>query len=112
MELCGLIKKGASGEEFDKFRSRIIFPICNLTGQTIAFGGRIVDQVLRRRSQVQHALREGNLSWLILLALPLALLLARRFVNTTPGPAFNQILARTAQLQLAYGLLLCVALLL
>ncbi len=41
LELCGLIKKSASGENFDKFRNRIIFPICNLTGRTIAFGGRV-----------------------------------------------------------------------
>ncbi len=54
----------------------------------------------------------GGCVWLVLLALPLALLLFRRFVSETPGPAFNQILARTALLQLLYGVLLSAALLL
>jgi DNA primase len=40
-ELCGTTKKSDSGEYYDKFRNRIIFPICNLSGKTIAFGGRI-----------------------------------------------------------------------
>lgn len=56
------------------------------------------------------ALREAAI-WLVLLALPLALLLLRRFVSETPGPAFNQILARTALLQLLYSVLLSAALL-
>jgi 1,4-dihydroxy-2-naphthoate octaprenyltransferase len=50
-------------------------------------------------------------AWLVLLVLPLALLLLFRFVRERPGPAFNRILARTALLQLLYGLLLSVALL-
>lgn len=50
--------------------------------------------------------------WLVLLALPVALLLLRRFVSETPRPGFNQILARTALLQLLYGVLLTSALLL
>jgi 1,4-dihydroxy-2-naphthoate octaprenyltransferase len=52
-----------------------------------------------------------NAAWLVLLALPLALLLLSRFVRERPGPAFNRILARTALLQLLYGVLLSVALL-
>jgi len=54
----------------------------------------------------------GGSTWLVLLALPAALLLLRRFFSETPGAAFNQILARTAQLQMVYGLLLSCALLL
>ena len=50
-------------------------------------------------------------AWLVQLALPLALLLLVRFIRETPGPAFNRILARTAMLQLLYGVLLTVALL-
>lgn len=50
--------------------------------------------------------------WLVWLAFPLALLLVYRFATEQPGPAFNQILARTALLQLIYGLLLSSALLL
>lgn len=43
------------------------------------------------------------LSWAVL---PWALWLAARFYLTPPGPPFNTVLARTAQLQLAFGLLL------
>lgn len=50
--------------------------------------------------------------WLVLLALPYAWWLLRRFNNEPPGPAFNSILAQTALLQLLYGLLLSGALLL
>jgi len=39
---CGLIKEGNSGGYYDNFRNRIMFPICNLSGKTIAFGGRIL----------------------------------------------------------------------
>ena len=39
---CGLIKEGKSGGYYDNFRDRIIFPIHNLSGKTIAFGGRIL----------------------------------------------------------------------
>ena len=49
-------------------------------------------------------------SWLILTALPLALLLLYRLTTLQPGPVFNQILARTAQLQLLFSALLSVGL--
>ncbi|MES2677742.1 MAG: DNA primase [Pseudomonadota bacterium] len=38
----GVIAKNNSGKLYDKFRSRIIFPITNLKGKVIAFGGRIL----------------------------------------------------------------------
>jgi 1,4-dihydroxy-2-naphthoate octaprenyltransferase len=41
-----------------------------------------------------------------LLSLPLALALIRRFFDEAPGPVFNDILAATAGLQLAFALLL------
>ncbi|MEN8166112.1 MAG: 1,4-dihydroxy-2-naphthoate polyprenyltransferase [Pseudomonadota bacterium] len=50
--------------------------------------------------------------WLVLLAMPSAWLLLHRFISEAPGPGFNQILARTALLQLLYGVLLTSALLL
>jgi len=53
----------------------------------------------------------------IALAIPLILLpqaagLVRRFWRESPGPAFNQLLARTAKFQVLFSVLLCVAILL
>lgn len=39
--LCGISKK--NGRPFDYFRNRIIFPIIDVTGNVIAFGGRVMD---------------------------------------------------------------------
>lgn len=39
-EAAGLIKKREDGNYFDMFRHRVIFPIHELTGKVIAFGGR------------------------------------------------------------------------
>jgi 1,4-dihydroxy-2-naphthoate octaprenyltransferase len=55
----------------------------------------------------------AELGWpalLPLLSLPLALMLIGRFHRESPGPVFNAILASTAGLQLAFALLLCLAL--
>ncbi len=38
----GVITKNDNGKLYDKFRGRIIFPITNLKGKVIAFGGRIM----------------------------------------------------------------------
>ncbi len=40
---CGLAKESERGERYDRFRNRVMFPIRDLTGKTIAFGGRILD---------------------------------------------------------------------
>ncbi len=47
--------------------------------------------------------------FLPLLALPAALFLVWRFWTETPGPGFNSLLAHTALVQVAYGVLLAVA---
>ena len=39
--LCGISKK--SGKPFDYFRNRVIFPIIDVTGNVVAFGGRVMD---------------------------------------------------------------------
>lgn len=49
--------------------------------------------------------------WLVLAALPFALLLSYRFNAIRPGVRFNRILAHTARLQLVYSLLLGIGLL-
>jgi 1,4-dihydroxy-2-naphthoate octaprenyltransferase len=51
-------------------------------------------------------------SWLVVLCLPFALWLLHRFTREPPGRVFNTILADTAKLQLAYGGLLSLGLLL
>lgn len=52
----------------------------------------------------------GGAGWAVAAALPAALYLAYRFARTRPGPAFNRLLARTAQLQLLFGTLVCLGL--
>lgn len=41
-ERCGLVLRGDRGP-YDRFRGRVIFPIRDITGRLVAFGGRIVD---------------------------------------------------------------------
>ena len=43
INLTGLYyKNDKSGKYIDRFNSRVIFPVNNITGETIAFGGRII----------------------------------------------------------------------
>ncbi len=47
IERAGLIVKRSEGEgHYDRFRGRIIFPIRDLSGAVIAFGGRVMDDSL------------------------------------------------------------------
>lgn len=39
---AGLLSKNDKGNIYDRFRARLIFPIQNLSGKVIAFGGRII----------------------------------------------------------------------
>jgi DNA primase len=39
----GLILKGKDGGYFDRFRSRVMFPIADVSGRIVAFGGRVMD---------------------------------------------------------------------
>ena len=44
MEECGLcVRRESDSSCFDKFRNRIMFPIIDLRGNVIGFGGRIID---------------------------------------------------------------------
>ncbi len=42
MEAAGLIAKSSSGEYYERFRGRVIFPVFNATGRIVGFGGRIL----------------------------------------------------------------------
>lgn len=47
LEKAGLVVKRSEGEGYyDRFRGRIIFPIRDLSGSVIAFGGRVMDDSL------------------------------------------------------------------
>ena len=39
----GLVNKNANGTYIDRYRERLMFPICDARGNVIAFGGRILD---------------------------------------------------------------------
>ena len=43
---AGLAQMKESGKCYDRFRGRVIFPIWDITGQVIAFGGRVLDEML------------------------------------------------------------------
>ncbi|MFZ2302224.1 MAG: DNA primase [Gallionella sp.] len=40
----GLVIAGDDGKRYDRFRDRIMFPIINVRGQVIGFGGRVLDK--------------------------------------------------------------------
>lgn len=40
----GLVIVGDEGKRYDRFRDRIMFPIVNIRGQVIGFGGRVLDK--------------------------------------------------------------------
>lgn len=42
IERSGLVTLRESGGFYDKFRSRLMFPICDTQGRVVAFGGRII----------------------------------------------------------------------
>ena len=44
LEVAGLVKRRETGSgTYDRLRHRVVFPIRDLRGQTIAFGGRVID---------------------------------------------------------------------
>ncbi len=56
-----LSSHGKSGNAYDRFRDRLMFPIFSLTGQVVAFGGRIIPDEFKALSQEEaekHEKRE------------------------------------------------------
>jgi DNA primase len=45
IEQSGLVSRDQSGRLYDKFRRRIMFPIANDSGKTVAFGGRTLGEI-------------------------------------------------------------------
>ena len=43
-EQAGLVIAGKEGSFYDRFRGRLIFPIENVSGEIVAFGGRLLDK--------------------------------------------------------------------
>ncbi len=43
MEAAGLVKRSQKGTYYDFFRNRVMFPIIDVRGNVIAFGGRVMD---------------------------------------------------------------------
>ncbi len=41
---AGLIVVNSQGREYDRFRERVMFPIRDIRGRTVAFGGRVLDE--------------------------------------------------------------------
>ena len=39
----GLVNKNERGQYIDRYRNRLMFPICDARGKVIAFGGRVLD---------------------------------------------------------------------
>ena len=44
LEKAGLLKSGERGNKYEYFRNRVMFPIADRRGRTIAFGGRILEK--------------------------------------------------------------------
>ena len=57
----GLAIRGKNGGLYDKFRKRLIFPIIDVRGDVLGFGGRIISKMcIRDRSGRSAAPRPGG----------------------------------------------------
>lgn len=53
-ELAGLVKKGEKGRVYDRFRSRIMFPIADTSGRIVAFSGRIFGEAAEDKENAKY----------------------------------------------------------
>lgn len=54
MERAGLVKKGDRGSYYDRFRSRVMFPINDASGRPIGFSGRIVGKAAEDKENAKY----------------------------------------------------------
>ncbi len=54
LERVGLIKRGEKGRYYDRFRSRIIFPISDSAGRVVAFSGRIFGEGAKDKENAKY----------------------------------------------------------
>ncbi len=54
LEQAGLVKKGDRGSYYDRFRSRIMFPIMDPAGRVIAFSGRIFGEAAQDEANAKY----------------------------------------------------------
>jgi DNA primase len=54
IEQAGLIKKGENGRYYDRFRSRIMFPIMDTAGRVVAFSGRIFGEPAKDEKNAKY----------------------------------------------------------
>ena len=74
LERAGLIGRRDSGESYERFRGRVMFPVFNATGRIVGFGGRILpgsskelakyinspDTQIYHKSQILYGLFQGK----------------------------------------------------
>ncbi|MEO8458995.1 MAG: DNA primase, partial [Dokdonella sp.] len=56
LEKTGMLTSGDSGKRYDRFRERVMFPILDRRGRTIAFGGRIIPSAHREREDQETSI--------------------------------------------------------
>jgi len=54
LERAGLIKRGDKGRYYDRFRSRIMFPLADASGRVVAFSGRIFGEAAQDRENAKY----------------------------------------------------------
>ncbi|HEY0179653.1 MAG TPA: DNA primase [Dokdonella sp.] len=60
LEKAGLLTHGERGSKYDRFRDRVMFPILDRRGRTIAFGGRVLTRPTPKSAAPGTAVRDGD----------------------------------------------------